>query len=275
MAGFSHDIAGGDGVLKIIVFQSPNYVAGTSGWAVFKDGSAEFNDVTIRGGEVIDGTALYYSGTPAAGSLVASVSASAGTDRFGNAYLAGVVSYQLGTSPCIAVEMTTSDVRWYTAATFAGPWDEAASIQLVTGTNDGLSIGPVSPAGYVQLAGNILSSDGSASSPTEITTDTLQTAGNANSWTGTLTYQLMPDKTVKWDGVLVPPAGVTNPSNVNMAVGTAYRPSSGVRQLTAVADTNASHVGAALICQMQASGVIQVFAATAGQAVHFSGSYSL
>src|SRR5439155_2619013 len=41
-------IVGGT-VLRRPAIQSPNYVAGTSGWAIFADGTAEFNGVTIRG----------------------------------------------------------------------------------------------------------------------------------------------------------------------------------------------------------------------------------
>lgn len=70
--------------------QSPEYEAGASGWAVKVDGSAEFNDVTIRGGTVVSGTALYYDGTPAAGNLFLSIAAAAGTDEYGNAYGPGL-----------------------------------------------------------------------------------------------------------------------------------------------------------------------------------------
>jgi hypothetical protein len=45
----------GGTVLRRAAIQSPNYVPGTSGWAVFQDGSAEFNNVTLRG-ELIVGT---------------------------------------------------------------------------------------------------------------------------------------------------------------------------------------------------------------------------
>jgi len=52
---------------------------------------------TITGARIInDGTSgeyLAYSGTPAAGNLIASVSPVSGTDSFGNAYLAGVTAY--------------------------------------------------------------------------------------------------------------------------------------------------------------------------------------
>lgn len=39
----------GQGTLVIPNVRSQNYVQGISGWAIFADGTAEFNDVTIRG----------------------------------------------------------------------------------------------------------------------------------------------------------------------------------------------------------------------------------
>lgn len=73
--------------------QSPNYTPGILGWTINRDGSAEFNNITIRGGTVEGGVALYYNGTPALGNLVGSIAAAAGVDQFGNAYLAGFTSY--------------------------------------------------------------------------------------------------------------------------------------------------------------------------------------
>lgn len=87
----------GLGKLAIPQIQSPDYVPGVSGWAVFKDGSAEFNNVTIRGSEVIDGSALYYNPSPGAGDLIASVdkgvSGNPYTDPYGNLVLPGLTSY--------------------------------------------------------------------------------------------------------------------------------------------------------------------------------------
>lgn len=89
---FRNSVVGGDTLVRAAI-QSPNFVTGVSGWTIKRDGSAEFNNVTIRGGTVISGTSLYYNGAPAAGNLVGSISATSGTDSFGNAYLAGVVTY--------------------------------------------------------------------------------------------------------------------------------------------------------------------------------------
>jgi len=46
----------GSTVLRRPAIQSPNYVAGTTGWAVFADGTAEFNNVTLRGELVVGET---------------------------------------------------------------------------------------------------------------------------------------------------------------------------------------------------------------------------
>lgn len=103
---FKHDIAGGSGNLIVKSLQSPNFVTEVSGWQISKDGSAEFNNVTIRGGEVIGGITLIYNGTPALGNLVFSISGTSGTDRFGNPYIAGFVAY--GTSGGYAGLVTMS-----------------------------------------------------------------------------------------------------------------------------------------------------------------------
>lgn len=45
---FSNPVVGGTTLIRPSI-HSPDYVANTSGWTINKDGSAEFNDVTIRG----------------------------------------------------------------------------------------------------------------------------------------------------------------------------------------------------------------------------------
>lgn len=104
--GFRNSILGGINLVRAAI-QSPNFVSGSAGWTVKQDGSAEFNNVVIRGGQVVGGTALYYSGTPAAGNLIMSISATAGTDSFGNAYVAGVGVY--GTNDTFTAKATTGD----------------------------------------------------------------------------------------------------------------------------------------------------------------------
>lgn len=49
MSGFNNPVLGGGGALVRDSAHSPDYQPGIEGWTVNQDGSAEFNDVTIRG----------------------------------------------------------------------------------------------------------------------------------------------------------------------------------------------------------------------------------
>ena len=70
---------------------SPNFLTGVSGWSINKSGSAEFNNIIIRNGQVISGTFLLYStAIPAKGKLVMAFAPIAGgTDLVGNVYPQG------------------------------------------------------------------------------------------------------------------------------------------------------------------------------------------
>lgn len=46
---FNNPVVGSSGTLIRLAIHSPDYVAGISGWSINKDGTAEFNDVTVRG----------------------------------------------------------------------------------------------------------------------------------------------------------------------------------------------------------------------------------
>lgn len=58
--GWGNPVIGGT-VLRIPAIQSPNYVHNVSGWAIFKDGSAEFNSITIPTGS--GGSTIFVQGT--------------------------------------------------------------------------------------------------------------------------------------------------------------------------------------------------------------------
>lgn len=100
---FENPIVGGT-VLRIPAIQSPNYVPGVSGWAIFQNGNAEFDNITIRGqfegtDFVIDNAGIFfYNGTPAAGNLLISIANTAGTDAFTNTYPEGISISQNGES---------------------------------------------------------------------------------------------------------------------------------------------------------------------------------
>jgi hypothetical protein len=96
--GFENPIVGGT-ALRIPAIQSPNFETGVRGWIIRQNGDAEFNDLDVRGtfrGQefVINEDGIFvYDGTPAAGNLIGSWTAAAGTDEFGNAYEVGLSLY--------------------------------------------------------------------------------------------------------------------------------------------------------------------------------------
>lgn len=77
-------------VLRRPAIQSPGFASGSEGWSINADGTAEFNNLTVRGGVTEDGITLIYAGAPGAGTLVGAIAAVAGTDPYGNAYPAGI-----------------------------------------------------------------------------------------------------------------------------------------------------------------------------------------
>lgn len=115
--------------LRLAFLRSPNYAAGSAGWTINQDGSAEFNDVTIREGEIVGGTALWYSShPPAADTLIASVSSAGGTDAQGNVYLSGLVAYGYG-PPATAIQLEGEILTFWTATSQAGPWSALGQIK--------------------------------------------------------------------------------------------------------------------------------------------------
>jgi hypothetical protein len=114
VSGFSNPIAGASGSLTIPQLQSPDYVAGVSGWRISKNGDAEFNNVETRGSfygfEFIinDSGAFFYSGTPAAGNLAFNLASASGSDQFGNSYLKGFNLYAANNAVASLVNNTNA-----------------------------------------------------------------------------------------------------------------------------------------------------------------------
>jgi hypothetical protein len=91
-----------------IAIQSPNYVLGLTGWSINKDGSAEFNNLTIRGtffgiNFILSSLGLFlYSSAPALGNLIASIS-NAAADSFGNPVQPVIATYSLSDGSYVAL----------------------------------------------------------------------------------------------------------------------------------------------------------------------------
>ena len=151
--GFANPIVGGGGALVYPSIHSPNFVTQVSGWTIKKDGSAEFNNLSIRG--TFNGTdfvinsngAFFYSSTPATGNLIASIATvGAPDDGHGNAYIAGITSYS-GAGPIVATELSAGALSFLTAATEAGPYVQHGRL-VVSGTGSPLSSVSTTPWVY-------------------------------------------------------------------------------------------------------------------------------
>lgn len=149
MSGFQHDIAGGQGDLIIQALQSPNFLSGSTGWQIAKSGSAEFNNLTLRG--TFDGTdfvvnsagAFFYSGTPALGNLIASIASVAGTDAKGNAYGAGIISYDpSGSSYSYYIQLLNNVLTFHynSVSLFIDPGQIQANEPLVASVSPSLEL---------------------------------------------------------------------------------------------------------------------------------------
>lgn len=72
-----------------------------------------------------------YNGSIGPGNLIASIASAPGFDIAGNAYLAGISSYfQYPSGGFIAAQFGSGGIRWFFAATEAGPWVASSSLIL-------------------------------------------------------------------------------------------------------------------------------------------------
>jgi hypothetical protein len=87
--GFENPPVGAQGTISRPVFKSINYVPGTSGWAIFKNGNAEFN--SLGGSFQITGSGVFfYIPNAGTGNLRMSITNADGVDPYGNSYKAGL-----------------------------------------------------------------------------------------------------------------------------------------------------------------------------------------
>lgn len=87
--GFQNPPVGAAGVITRPVFKSDNYVPGVSGWAIFKNGNAEFN--ALGGSFQINANGVFfYVPDAGVGNLFAAFATNAGVDEYGNSYKSGL-----------------------------------------------------------------------------------------------------------------------------------------------------------------------------------------
>lgn len=86
---FKNPLVSNGGDLAFTSIHSPNFVSGTTGWSINKDGTAEFN--TLGGTIQFSASGIFfYVPNAGTGNLKMSVTDSDGTDVYGNAYKRGL-----------------------------------------------------------------------------------------------------------------------------------------------------------------------------------------
>lgn len=87
--GFANPPVGAQGTIARPQFKSDNYNPGVSGWAIFRNGNAEFN--ALGGSFQITGQGIFfYVPTAGSGNLFACFANVSGTDPYGNQFNAGL-----------------------------------------------------------------------------------------------------------------------------------------------------------------------------------------
>lgn len=141
MSGFSNPIIGGGGGLVYPSIHSPDFKAGISGWNIARDGSAEFNDLSLRG--TINGTSFivnkdgifFYSGPLDSPGISYNTGATAGsgvTQRTTQTITlpAGVASGDV--MFLVAEAFTTSGASTLGISSAIGAWSQVGTTQSVT-----------------------------------------------------------------------------------------------------------------------------------------------
>lgn len=218
-----------------------------AGWVAYQIGGAailtgaDLSAPNITGGVITgaqfvavgaSGEILVYSGTPALGNLVASFSASAGTDSVGNAYLAGNVSYELVGPNMGAVQQTGLAVTAYTATSAAGPWTQVQSLFFVVNPSLGfyrLALGGTAGA-TIEVDSPFETMLHVVQPGTTATAESWHAATLQNSWAGSgsatngLFYRLTAFNEVRIIGDLNSPGT----ASVIATLPTGYRPATGI-----------------------------------------------
>jgi hypothetical protein len=114
---FSNSVVSGTALARDAI-KSPNFVHQETGWTVNQDGSAEFTGLSLNGGSLVvsgagEGIFLYSSSPPARGTLIFSISATAGTDPYGNTYSKGTISYNSAGFPNIQIRPDLNAILVY------------------------------------------------------------------------------------------------------------------------------------------------------------------
>lgn len=175
--------------------------------------AATFNGSTFNGTDWTENSvgSFYYAGAPGPTTLALSISPNGGADPYGTSVLNGVQA-QAGSGGYI--QLTGSGITYKNVHNAGGGLTPTTTLSITSNpSNDFVFFNAVASAGgtgtveftgpllilgntATQINGQITAAGGTSSAPTTITTDTWHTVTPPTNVTGTLRYQLKPDKTV-------------------------------------------------------------------------------
>lgn len=205
--------------LVIPAIKSDDYVAGVSGWAIFKDGTAEFNNVTVRGEVVVSAAAnpFTYVRIYDNGSLDLPIIELA--SPIGRTFK--IVAIHQTAMAIFADNLNTNVVEYFV---------QDRGIALVTQV--------ASNAGVLIDAADGVAKYGSYSTEGTFNPEVWHTAIPVSGWTGTVEYKRLPDGMIVMRGELT---GGTNTVGTGLIVapGVGYRPTRIQRFESATGSINA------------------------------------
>jgi hypothetical protein len=242
MFSFGNPVVAGTTLVRPAI-KSPNYAAGSTGWSVNQDGSAEFNNLTLRGqyfgtDYTFDSAGAFWF-DPATGHLIAAIAAGSGSS-FGEPYTAGVGAYYTSPGGVIyAVNMFpgggfvpinflfNSGAGFQTSAQIASI--NATGLNIDSSFSGDLTLNAgahnIILDSPVQATSAITAQGGTAAAPTVITTDFFATVTPPANTSGTLRIKLMPDKTVMVEVQLtIAAAAAAGTLTLIGSLGAAYKP---------------------------------------------------
>ena len=127
MSGFNNSIVGGASSLIRKALQSPNFVAQSSGWQIAKDGSAQFNNVTMTGQlSVLDTNGNTLAGIDGSGNISGQTISAANDVLIGGSSVSQMLD---------AMDQGVLNVGWIPYQSSGGGYPNTP---IAAGTNTGL-----------------------------------------------------------------------------------------------------------------------------------------
>lgn len=199
---------------------------------------------------------FFYSGTPAANNLACSVvpGTASVVDPFGNEALAGFTTYVNVSTNYYAFNQDALNTTVFYHSGDQTSWPSFATLNALS---VGSSAGAITTVTQT-LGGTVVSTGGTPSLPTVVTTDSWNTATLTGSMTGTIQYKLNPDKTVMLRGEVVTSANTVANTTV-FTLPSGYRPAATFAFITP--NNMSGYTSPARVVSINSSGVVTVIPA--------------